>query len=189
MFRPLLAAALLLLPTTAAFAQPEPPTPRPMPSYRDDDAQWRGGPHDSYGTADLDHRIDQTPPPPPVPDEYGYGEPDAAPSDGWQAPQPHARGAQTDRGSPNDAAHRADRARTADLNRRPWRGYNTAPAASSSGSYAAEHARYQAELARHAADMQQYRDEQTRYRQRMARWQDRTDACAQGDGDSCGGPN
>jgi hypothetical protein len=196
LYRPLILAALLL--PTAALAQPAPePAPRQMPTYQDNDAQWRGGTSESYGTADLHHHVDQTPPPPPVPQGYGYdpygGPPSASgsgpqttPADDWKTPKPHARPDQVDQGSPHDAAHEADRARTASLNRRPWRGYNGAPAAGSSGSYAAEHAQYQAALAEHAQDMQRYQADQAQYEQRMVDWQQQSDACAR-DAYACGG--
>jgi hypothetical protein len=162
-----------------------------MPSYQDSDAQWRGGSSESYGTADLHHHVDQTPPPPPVPQGYGYDPYDAqgsgpqpAPADGWQAPRPYAREGQVVQDRANDAAHRADRARTADLNRRPRHGYNAATSGEPN-SYAAEHAQYQAELAAHARDMQRYQDDQAAYRQRLAGWHERTAACRGGDAYAC----
>ncbi|MDH7637239.1 hypothetical protein [Sphingomonas oryzagri] len=228
MYRPLFAVALLL--PTAASAQSDPqPAPRQMPTYQDDDAQWRGGTSESYGTADLHHHVDQTPPPPPVPEGYGYDPygagtrqsgsgrgarngsgarqgsgstqgsgsgqdsgsgsgPQPAPADGWQTPKPYARSDQVDQGTPDDAAHRADRARTADLNRRPWRGYNApAHSATADNPYAAEHARYQAALAAHAQDMQRYQYDQEEYQKRIAAWHRQTDACAQGYTYACGG--
>jgi hypothetical protein len=196
LYRPLILAALLL--PAAAFAQSAPdPAPRQMPTYQDNDAQWRGGTSETYGTADLHHRVDQTPPPPPVPEGYGYDPyggppasasgPQPAPANGWKTPKPYARSDQVDQGSPNDGAHRADRARTATLNRRPWRGYNGSPSnAASGGSYGAEHARYQAELAAHAQDMQRYQADQADYQQRMANWRRQSDACTR-DGYGCGG--
>lgn len=193
MYRPLILAAYLL--PAAAYAQST-PAPRPMPAYQDNDAQWRGGTSESYGTADLHHHVDQTPPPPPVPDGYGYdpyggslapsSRPQPAPADGWKTPKPYARPDQVDQGSPDDAAHRADRARTASLNRRQWRGYNAAPAANSSEGYAAEHARYQAELAAHARDMQRYQADQADYQQRMADWRQQSGECAR-NAYACGG--
>ena len=202
MYRPLILAALLLPATAFAHPTPAPtPAPRQMPTYQDDDAQWRGGTSETYGTADLHHHVDQTPPPPPVPQGYGYDpyggpppgsnqgqtqSPQPTPADGWKRPKPYARADQVDQGSPDDAAHRADRARTASLNSRPWRGYNGAPTNISSGSYAAEHARYQAALAAHAQDMQRYQDDQADYRQRMADWRQQSDACAR-DAYACGG--
>jgi hypothetical protein len=206
LYRPLFAVALLL--PAVAFAQSDQqPAPRQMPTYQDDDAQWRGGTSESYGTADLHHHVDQTPPPPPVPQGYGYDPygapppdsasgrtpvqgsgsgPEPAPANGWKTPKPYARADQVDQGSADDAAHRADRARTASLNRRPWRGYNGAPTGAPSGSYAIEHAQYQAALAAHAQDMQRYQADQAAYQQRMANWRQQSDACAQ-DAYACGG--
>lgn len=192
MYRPLVLAALLLLPAVAD-AQSAPP-PRQMPTYQDDDAQWRGGTSESYGTADLHHHVDQTPPPPPVPQGYGYDPygapssgPEPAPANGWKTPKPYARPDQVDQGKPDDDAHRADRARTATLNRRTWRGYNGAPSTVPSGGYAAQHAQYQAEIAAHAQDMRRYQADQAQYQQRMADWRQQTDACARGDAYACGG--
>ncbi|MBA2935982.1 hypothetical protein HZF05_18025 [Sphingomonas sp. CGMCC 1.13654] len=209
MYRPLILAALVM--PVAAYAQPAPsaPAPRQMPTYQDDDAQWRGGTSESYGTADLHHHVDQTPAPPPVPQGYGYdpyggpasaqpqasgpgsgpatgSNPQPAPANGWKTPKPYARQDQVDQGSPNDAAHRADRARTASLNRRPWQGYNGASMTGSSGSYAAEHAQYQAALAAHAQDMQRYQADQSDYQQHLADWRQQSDACAR-DAYACGG--
>lgn len=205
MYRSLVFAALLL--PAAAFAQPSPqPAPRQMPTYQDDDAQWRGGTSETYGTADLHHHVDQTPAPPPVPQGYGYdpyggpppesgsgsgstsgSSPQPAPANGWKTPKPYARADQVDQGNASDAAHQADRARTASLNRRTWRGYNGAPSAYSPNSYATEHAQYQAELAAHAQDMQRYQSDQAEYQQRMANWRRQSAACAQSDGYACGG--
>jgi hypothetical protein len=183
-YRSLLAAALLI-PAAAHAQSAPPPAPRPMPSYQDSDAQWRGGTSESYGTAELHHHVDQTPPPPPVP--QGYGAYDAPPQEGGQQlPQPYPRAQQVDQGSPNDAAHQADRARTANLNRQPRRGYNDMPMVS--GNYAAEHAQYQAELARHAQDMQHYENEQDRYARRMANWRAQSEACRNGDPSACESP-
>lgn len=197
MYRPLILAVLLLPAAAHAQSAPE-PAPRQMPTYQDDDAQWRGGTSESYGTADLHHHVDQTPPPPPVPQDYGYDPyggppsgsgPEPAPADGWKTPRPYERPDQVDQGSPNDAAHRADRARTASLNRRTWLGYNAAPTPGSSGGYAAQHAQYQASLAAHAQDMQRYRADQADYPQRMANWRQQSDACAR-DAYACGaGPD
>lgn len=194
MHRPFVLAALLLPAAAHAQSAPTPaPVPRAMPTYQDNDAQWRGGTSETYGTADLHHHVDQTPPPPPVPEGYGYDPygapgtgPQPAPADGWKTPKPYARPDQVDQGQPGDAAHRADRARTATLNRRPWRGYNAQPAGAPSGSYAGEHAQYQAALAAHAQDMQRYQADQAEYQRRMASWRQQTDACAR-DAYACGG--
>jgi len=199
LYRPLFLVALLLPVAAQAQSAPE-PAPRQMPTYQDNDAQWRGGTSESYGTADLHHHVDQTPPPPPVPEGYGYDPygvpptasgsgPQPAPADGWKTPKPYARQDQVDQGSPDDATHRADRARTASLNRRPWRGYNGAQTSGASGgSYAAEHAQYQAALAAHAQDMQRYQADQAQYQQRMTNWRQQSDACAR-DAYACGGPD
>jgi hypothetical protein len=182
MVRTLFAAALLI--PFAAQAQST-PSSRPMPSYNDGQPLDPRGYYDSYGTADTHHHVDQTPPPPPGPE--GYDGEDRGPNDdGWQTPPPHAQANQVDESRPDDAMHRADRARTSSLNRRRWPGRNVAPTASS--SYAAAHAQYQAELADHAREMRDYRAEQSHYTERMARWQARTDACEHGDRAACDGP-
>lgn len=194
MYRSLVLATLLL--PAAALAQSTPqPAPRQMPTYQDDDAQWRGGTSETYSTTDMHHHVDQTPPPPPVPQGYGYdpydesrSERDSAPANGSKAPKPQARADQTNQANPDDAAHRADRARTADLNRRPWRDYNAAAAGPANG-YSADHIRYQAQLSTYAQNMQRYQQDQARYRQRMANWRQQTDDCAR-DAYACrGGPD
>jgi hypothetical protein len=188
LYRPLVLAALLF--PVAAFAQSgAQPAPRQMPTYQDNDAQWRGGTSDTYSTTDMHHHVDQTPPPPPVPQGYGYDPYENAGSGRGSAPTDRATTpktqAQPNQGNPNDAAHRADRARTADLNRRPWRGYNAA-AAGSPDDYPADQARYQSQLAAYAQDMQHYQQDQARYQQRMADWRQQTDDCAR-DAYACGG--
>jgi hypothetical protein len=185
--RSMLLAAVVLLVPAAGHAQSTEPS-RQMPSYQDDSQGYAGGYQDSYGTADTHHHVDQTPPPPPVPDGYGGGYNGQPGADGWKTPAPYARADQVDQGSPDDAAHRADRARTAALNRRNWPGRNAAPTPTPQ-SYSGAHAEYREELDQHARDMQDYRAEQARYAERIARWRARANACEAGNTDACEGPN
>jgi hypothetical protein len=184
LYRPLILAALLL--PASAHAQSMQPAPRPMPTYQDSDAQWRGGTSETTSTTDMHHHVDQTPPPPPVPEGYGY-DPYRVPGSGPDLPPADdSRTSKPRQGNPDDAAHRADRAQTAELNRRPWRGYNAAPTTNPSNGYAADHARYRAQLAAHAQDVQRYRADEAQYEQRLANWRQQTEACAR-DAYSCGG--
>jgi hypothetical protein len=174
-----LIVATLLAPFSAQAQYTAPP--RPMPSYYDGQPVDPRGYHDSYGTADTHHHVNQTP------GSQGYGDEDAGPDgDGWQTPPPYARPDQVDQGKQDDARHRADRDHTSYLNHKRWPGRNAAPA--TADSYAAAHAEYQAELAYHAREMQAYRAEQSRYADRITRWRARTDACENGHRIACDGP-
>jgi uncharacterized protein involved in copper resistance len=108
-----------------------------------------------------------------------------APSQHWEAPKPYARANQVDQGRPDDEAHRADRAYTADLNRRayapPSTPYNT-------GGYPQAQNRYRAQLAAHDQAMADYREAQRRYAERIAHWRARANACEAGDIYACQGP-
>lgn len=201
MYRQYLAAVALLIPAAAqAQYAPPPPSERAMPSYEEREDAQVDAPEERYGTADLHHDVDQTPPPPPVPQGYGYQDQrygaqgdDPARENGWQTPRPYARADQVDQGRADDAAHRADRAYTANLNQRRWPGYNAPPSPPRSGSAAAagytqESQAYRAQLADHQRAMQDYRDDQARYADRIARWRARADACERGNPDACNGP-
>jgi hypothetical protein len=87
--------------------------------------------------------------------------------------------------SSEDAAHRADRLRTAELNHRA----NTRPADTASpdarSAYARQSAQYRAELADHARAVQDYSDDRARYADRIARWRARANACEAGDIEAC----
>jgi hypothetical protein len=151
---------------------------RPMPSYDDGEPPQAGGYYDSYGSADA--RDDE--------DDRAARESDAPSRSGparasqWQTPRPYARADQVDEGTPNDAAHRADRAYTAQLNRNA----NTRSARNSgSSAYGREQAQYQAELADHDRALADYRYARQRYAQRIANWRARADACEAGNIDAC----
>ncbi|WP_019832276.1 hypothetical protein [Sphingomonas sp. PR090111-T3T-6A] len=162
LFVALIATAAL---SGAAHAQ----SGRPMPSYDDGEPPQAGGYYDSYGTADAREDADR------------------GASSHWVTPKPYARADQVDEGTPNDAAHRADRAYTAQLNRNA----NTRPARSPgtrSSAYSREQAQYQAELAAHDRAMDDYRYARQRYAQRIANWRARADACEAGNIDACDGP-
>lgn len=150
----------------AAHAQ----TGRPMPSYDDGQPPQAGGYYDSYGSADARDQAEEG---------GGAGQ--------WVAPRPYARADQVEEGTPNDAAHRADRAYTAQLNHNA----NTRSAGSTgarSGAYSSEQAQYQAELAAHDRAMDDYRYARQRYAQRIANWRARADACEAGNLNACDGP-
>jgi hypothetical protein len=202
-YRPFLAAALLIPAAASAQYAPPPAAERPMPGYDEREQRQVDAPEESYGTTDLHHDVDQTPPPPPVPQGYGYQDEgagaqggDPARAYGWRAPSPYARADQVDQGRADDAAHRADRAYTARLNQRRWPGYNAAPSAAAprtggaaASRYAQDSQAYRAELADHQRAMQAYQSDQARYADRVAAWRARADACERGNLDACNGPN
>jgi hypothetical protein len=110
--------------------------------------------------------------------------PRAADADSWQPVAPYAREDQVDEGTPDDEAHRADRAYTASLNRRTWPGWNAKTPTRARATTPA----YAADLAEHDRAMQAYRQAQARYAAEMEDWQARSDACEQGYVEACGGP-
>lgn len=153
---------------------------RPMPSYDDGEPPRAGGYYDSYGSADA--RADE---------DDGYADEDQGDSQfqpvrssHWVTPKPYARADQVDEGTPNDAAHRADRAYTAELNRRA-NARSSHTTSTRSGSYARERAEYRADLARHDQAVQDYRYARERYARRVADWRARADACEAGDTYAC----
>jgi hypothetical protein len=160
LFVALIATAAL---SGAAHAQ----SGRPMPSYDDGQPPQAGGYYDSYGSADAREEAE-----------------DNADQGRWVTPRPYARADQVDEGTPNDAAHRADRAYTAQLNRNAnaRSGRTGAPR---SGAYSGEQAQYQAKLAAHDRAMDDYRYARQRYAQRIANWRARADACEAGNIDAC----
>lgn len=135
---------------------------RPMPAYDDGEPPQAGGYYDSYGTADAREDADRSA------------------SSHWVTPRPYARADQVDEGTPNDAAHRADRAYTAELNRNA-----NSRSGRRSGASSGEQARYQADLAAHDRAMDDYRAARQRYARRMADWRARADACEAGNIDAC----
>ncbi len=174
----LLIAALL---ATAAFtgtAHAQYYGERPMPSYDDGEPRDPRGYYDSYGTADAREDEDS-----PV-DEQSMAEYRQATH--WVRPKPYAREAQVDEGTPNDAAHRADRAYTAELNRNAYnRSVRSSSAGAGSGNYARNSAQYRADLNQHAREMQEYRAARARYAERVSDWRARTNACEAGNYDAC----
>ena len=154
---------------------------RPMPSYQDDETYGRPTPSDDTANS-HDARADEDYP-------RNYGNPpvrqsnarQSAPTDdygGYDTPPPPSSRAE-------DAAHRADRLRTAELNHRAA----TRPAPrSGNATYDRQSAQYRAELADHERAMQNYGDERARYAERIARWRERANACEAGDAGACQGP-
>ncbi len=123
---------------------------RPMPSYEDGEPRDPGGYYDSYGTADARDDEDT------AIDEQHMAEYREATH--WVRPKPYARADQVDEGTPNDAAHRADRAYTAELNRNAYnRSLRSGGSGGGSGNYARAQAQYRADQNQHAREMQQYR--------------------------------
>lgn len=190
MNRALLLAAVLFPAAVLAQSAPQ----RPMPTYDDGEPDAPGGYQDSTSTVGMAHRQVAQPAgsaPREGHDSDGYDNhdvPPPPPSDGWRTPRPYPHENQVDDGRPDDAAHRADRNRTAALNHRTWPGYNAPTPGAATGSYAASHAQYQAELDRYARDMQRYHAEQARYSDRMTHWQAQTDACEHGYDQACAAP-
>ncbi len=103
----------------------------------------------------------------------------------WVTPKPYARRDQVDQGNPNDDAHRADRAYTADLNR--YANARTRSHVANRTAYARGDAEYQAELREHDRAVQQYQAERAQYAEQLARWRARTNACESGYYGACGG--
>lgn len=120
--------------------------------------------------------------PSPYPTDGAYDDPRAG-SNPWQQVAPYAREDQTDDGRPDDAAHQADRAYTATLNRRTWPGRNAEPPRQPAGTSS-----YSAELADHDRDMLAYREAQARYAAQMQEWRARSDACERGYIEACQAP-
>jgi hypothetical protein len=169
-----------LIATAALTGMAHAQSGRPMPSYDDGEPPQAGGYYDSYGSADA--RGDEDDRAARESEDHSQFAP--VRTSQWQTPRPYARADQVDEGTPNDAAHRADRAYTAQLNRNA----NTRSARSSgtrSNAYGREQAQYQAELADHDRAMADYRYARQRYAQRIANWRARADACEAGNIDAC----
>ncbi len=149
---------------------------RPMPSYDDGERPDPRGYYDSYGTADA--RVEEESPI----DEQRMAEYREAAH--WVQPKPYARADQVDEGTPNDAAHRADRAYTAELNRNA-NARSRQTSAGGSGNYTRNQAQYRANLSEHARDMQAYRAAQARYADHLDDWHRRVAACEAGNYDAC----
>ncbi len=169
-----------LIATAALAGSANAQSGRPMPSYDDGQPPQAGGYYDSYGSADArDDEDDRY-----APEDEGASQFTPVRSSHWVTPRPYARASQVDEGTPNDAAHRADRAYTAELNRRAnARSARTSGTRSGASSY--DRAQYQAELAEHDRAMDDYRTARQRYSQRIADWRSRTDACQSGYVDAC----
>lgn len=167
--------ALIVAATLAGTAHAQ--SGRPMPSYDDGERPQAGGYYDSYGSADAreDERAEA--------DYEDEGRSQFTPvrSSRWVTPKAYSRADQVDEGTPNDAAHRADRAYTAELNRRA----NTRSGSSRPSVSSYDRAQYQAELADHDRAMQDYRYARQRYAQRVSDWRARTDACQSGYAEAC----
>lgn len=149
---------------------------RPMPSYDDGERHDPRGYYDSYGTADAREDEDS-----PI-DEQRMA--DYRERTHWVQPRPYARGDQVDEGTPNDAAHRADRAYTAELNRNA-NARSRQSSVAGSGDYARNQAHYRADLSEHARDMQAYSAAQARYADHLDDWHRRVAACEAGYYDAC----
>jgi hypothetical protein len=152
----LLAGTTLSGGAAQAQSQTAPPA-RTMPSYDDGEARDPQGYYDREDSSDA--RRD---------------DPRAAQSDYRQAPSPSG---------PDDAAHRADRARTAELNQNHYRRPD------SNDGYAEQQAEYREQLAQHEQDVRTYQYSRSRYAARIAEWRARADACEAGNIDACEGPD
>ena len=169
----LLIVALLASAAVTGTAHAQYGGDRPMPSYDDGERHDPRGYYDSYGTADAREDEDS-----PV-DEQRMA--DYRQATHWVQPKPYARADQVDEGTPNDAAHRADRAYTAELNRNA----NARSRQTSVGGSGRGQAQYHAELSEHARDMQAYRAAQARYANHLDDWHRRVAACEAGYYDAC----
>jgi hypothetical protein len=136
---------------------------RPMPGYDDGERPDPRGYDDRYGTDDARAEEES-----PI-DEQRMA--DYREAKHWSEPRPYARADQVDEGTPNDAAHRADRAYTAELNR-------SANARSRPTSMGGSNAQYR-------ADMQAYRAARARYADHLDDWHRRVAACEAGYYDAC----
>ena len=76
----------------------------------------------------------------------------------WSEPAPYAREGQVEEGTENDAAHRADKAYTAYLNKRPRLGWNEAAAPS------------RKDVAQYTRSMRQYDQAEAEYARELADW-------------------
>lgn len=148
---------------------------RPMPSYDDGERPDPRGYYDSYGTADT--RAEEEA---PIDERRMADYREAA---HWVQPRPYARADQVDEGTPNDAAHRADRAYTAELNRNA--NARSRPSSGGSGTSTRDQAQYRAELSEHARYMQAYRAAQARYADHLDDWHRRVAACEAGYYNAC----
>ena len=171
----LLLAALLSASTIAGAAQAQSAS-RPMPAYQDDD-RYASPTASDDNAASRDARRDAGYP-------SGYGDPKTVPRDDRQ----DGYAGYNDVPPPEDAAHRADRLRTAELNHRAYARPSDPGTSRSGGDYARQSAQYRAELADHQRALQDYSDERARYADRIARWRARANACEAGDVDACQAP-
>ncbi len=172
----LLASAALTGTAHAQYGHAQYDGGRPMPSYDDGERSDPRGYYDSYGTADA--RAEEEAPV----DEQRMAEYREATH--WVEPRPYARADQVDEGTPNDAAHRADRAYTAELNRNA-NARSRQTSVGGSGTSARNQAQYHADLNEHARDMQAYRTAQARYANHLDDWHRRVAACEAGYYDAC----
>ena len=169
-------AALLLAASGAGAAHAQ---TRQMPAYQDDESYGRPTASDDNANSRDARRETGFP--------AGYGDPKLRNTDrqdgyaGYNDVPPGYGG--------EDAAHRADRLRTADLNRRAGTA-RPKPVGDSQGrnAYDRQSAQYRAELADHARAMQDYSQERARYADRIASWRARANACEAGNVEACQGP-
>ena len=166
--------ALLAIPWLAGAAQAQ---PRPMPAYQDDESYAPPSASDDNASS-RDARGEAGYP-------RNYGDPSIKQRDRQQDPYAGYNDVPPPAGE--DAAHRADRLRTADLNHRANARPTTGSGSQSDNGYARQSAQYRAELADHARALQDYGDERARYADRVARWRARANACEAGNVDACGG--
>ena len=169
-------AALLLFSGVAATAHAQ---SRPMPSYQDDESYGQPTASDDNASS-RDARRDSGYP-------AGYGDPKLRSSNRQDGYGGYADVPPADPGG-EDAAHRADRLRTADLNRRAGARPRPAGDGQSRSAYNQQNAQYRAELADHARAMRDYSEERARYAERIADWRARANACEAGNVDACQGP-
>lgn len=169
--------AVLLL--TAGVSESAHAQTRPMPSYQDDESYGQPTASDDNANS-RDARQDSGYP-------RGFGDPKLRGADRQDDYPGYADVPPPSGQTGEDSAHRADRRRTAELNRRAQTQHTAAAAGQPRSDYGQQSAQYRAELADHARAMQDYGEERARYAQRIAHWRARADACEAGNLDACQG--
>jgi hypothetical protein len=167
-------AVLLLASGVAGVAHAQ---TRPMPAYQDDESYGQPTVSDDQANS-RDARRDAGYP-------AGYGDPKPRGADRQDSYSGYADVPPATGDGGEDAAHRADRLRTAELNHRANARPSGTTSSDSRGAYARQSAQYRAELADHARALRTYDDDRARYADRIARWRAQANACEAGNLEAC----